>query len=483
MSILQEDSSAQKQGATIFFKRPEYRIALLCGVLAITFILLKRADALPVRNTRPIVFLELGSFVPYLFGCILVLLTQPQRGRWQWIEVGVILVGAALLRISLLATPPNFSGDAWRYLWDARVTLHGYSPYVYIPDAKPLVPLHDNLVYGQMGYHDVPTLYPPAAQALYLLSYLLAPSNIVVLKAIFLCFDLTTCGVLALLLKRKGLDPARCILYAWCPLPVVEFAVQGHIDVVMLTFVVLMVLCAQGTGYRARLLTGFLLGLATLTKLYPLIFLCAVLRRRDYVLLLTCLCTIIAGYIPFIILGHGQVFGFFSTYLNQHGGNGGIVLVAIQLAGERLMLSQGIITLVEHGVAGVLVIGMGAVVFILRLWKRMSVEMAILILIATIFSISSFVYPWYVTALIPWVALLLGRLWTETGKGLPRVSAKSVAVLAPWYFICTVDSEYLFLGKFAWNLYYILVYGGVCALLLIALVVGLSQRVHKNGSH
>jgi len=122
-------------------------------------------------------------------------------------------------------------------------------------------------------------------------------------------------------------------------------------------------------------------------------------------------------------------------------------------------------------------------VFILRLWKRMSVEMAILILIATIFSISSFVYPWYVTALIPWVALLLGRLWTETGKGLPRVSAKSVAVLAPWYFICTVDSEYLFLGKFAWNLYYILVYGGVCALLLIALVVGLSQRVHKNGSH
>jgi hypothetical protein len=480
MSILQEDSPVQKQA--VFFKHPEYRIALLCGVLAITLILLKRADALPVRNTGPIVFLELSSFVPYLFGCILVLLTRSQRGRWQWIEVCVILVGAALLRISLLATPPNFSGDAWRYLWDARVTLHGYSPYVYIPDAKPLVPLHDNLVYGQMGYHDVPTLYPPAAQALYLLSYLLAPSNIVILKAIFLCFDLTTCGVLALLLKRKGLDPARCILYAWCPLPVVEFAVQGHIDVVMLTFVVLMVLCAQGTGYRARLLTGFLLGLATLTKLYPLIFLGAVLHRRDYVLLLTCLCTIVAGYIPFIILGHGQVFGFFSTYLNQHGGNGGIVLVAIQLAGERLMLSQGIITLVEHGVAGVLVIGGVGVVFMLRLRKRISVEMAILILIATIFSISSFVYPWYVTVLIPWVALLLGPLWTETGKGLPCVSAKSIAVLAPWYFICTVDAEYLFLGKFAWSLYYILVYGGVCALLLIALVVALSQHVHKSRS-
>ena len=480
MSILQEEGSLQKQAPSILFKHPLYRIGLLCVVLLVTLFMLKMADALPVYSTGPIVFLWLSSFVPYLLGCIIILLTRPQRGCWQWIEIGIILIGAILLRASLLATPPNFSGDAWRYLWDARVALHGYSPYVYIPDAKPLVPLHDSLIYGQMGYHDVPTLYPPAAQAIYLFSYLLAPSNIFVLKAIFLCFDLTTCIVLALLLKRKGLDPARCLIYAWCPLPVVEFAVQGHIDVVMLTFVLLMILCAQGTGYKARLLTGFLLGLATLTKLYPLILLFAVLRRRDYVLLLTCICTIIAGYIPFIILGHGQVFGFFSTYLNQHGGNGGIVLVAIQLAGERLKLNQSIIALVEHAVAGVLVIVVALSIFILRLRERISMEGATLILIATIFSISSFVYPWYVTALVPWVALLLGPLWTQTSKGLPRLSAKSIAVLAPWYFICTVDSAYLFLGKFDWSLYYILVYGGVCVLLIIAAAVGFTISLRET---
>lgn len=452
-----------------------YRITLLCILLVLTLLMLKIADTLPVRHTGLIVFWWLGSFVPYLSGCILVLFTKPQRGRWQWLEVGIILTGAVLLRAALLATPPNFSGDAWRYLWDARVTLHGYNPYVFIPDAKPLIPLHDSLIYGQMGYHNVPTLYPPVAQAIYLVSYLLAPSNILVLKAIFLCFDLTTCVVLALLLKRKGLDPARCVIYAWCPLPIVEFAVQGHIDVVMLTFVTLLALFAQGTGHRACLLTGFLLGLAALTKLYPLILLCVVLRPRDYVLLFTCIVTIIAGYIPFIILGHGQVFGFFSTYLSQHGGNGGIVLVAIQLAGERLKLEQSVIALVEHGVAAVLVIMVASVVFVLRLRERISVEVGILILIATVFSISSFVYPWYVTALIPWVALLVGPLWTKTGKRLPRLNAKSIAVLAPWYFICTVDSAYLFLGKFDWSLYYILVYGGVCTFLTVAVVVGLSH--------
>ena len=475
MSILQEGSRLQKQATTLFFKYRVYRITLLCLLLILTLLMLKIADTLPVRHMGSIVFWWLGSFVPYLSSCILILLTKPQRGRWQWLEVGIILAGAVVLRASLLATPPNFSGDAWRYLWDARVTLHGYSPYVFIPDAKPLIPLHDSLVYGQMGYHDVPTLYPPAAQAIYLVSYLLAPSNILVLKAIFLCFDLTTCIVLALLLKRKGLDPARCVIYAWCPLPVVEFAVQGHIDVVMLTFITLLALCAQGTGHKARLLTGFLLGLATLTKLYPLILLCVVLRPRDYVLLLTCVVTIIAGYIPFIILGHGQVFGFFSTYLNQHGGNGGIVLVAIQLVGERLKLEQGVIALVEHGVAAVLVVVVASVVFVLRLRERISIEVGILVLIGTVFSISSFVYPWYVTALVPWVALLVGPLWTKMGKRLPRLNAKSIAVLAPWYFICTVDSAYLFLGKFDWSLYYILVYGGVCTFLIVAVVVGPSR--------
>ncbi|GAC1680109.1 MAG: hypothetical protein PVS3B1_20890 [Ktedonobacteraceae bacterium] len=475
MSTLREDSALQRQAIPVFVKHPLYRTALLCVALVLTFVLLKIADTLPVSNKEPIVFLWLGSFIPYLVGCALILLTRAPHGRWQWIELGIILGGAIALRASLLATPPGFSGDAWRYLWDARLTLHGYSPYVFIPDAKPLVPLHDNLVYGQMGYHDVPTLYPPAAQAIYLLSYLLAPSNIFVLKTIFLCFDLTTCVALAVLLKHKGLDPARCIIYAWCPLPIIEFAVQGHIDVVMLTFVVLMIVAAQGVGRGARILTGLLLGLATLTKLYPLIFLCVVLRRRDYALLLTCIVTIVAGYVPFIILGHGQVFGFFFTYLNQHGGNGGIVLVALQLLGERLGIAQGSIALIEHSVGAVPVAILALTVFALRRHARISMEAATLLLIGAIFSISSFVYPWYVSVLIPWVALLLQPVWTHAGKGLPTFNAQSLAVLATWYFICTVDASYLFLGKFDWSLYYLLIYGVVCLLLLFAAVVSIAH--------
>src|SRR5579864_8676086 len=41
--------------------------------------------------------------------------------------------------------------------------------------------------------------------------------------------------------------------------------------------------------------------------------------------LLTCLATIILGYLPFSILRHGQVLGFFSTYAGENTTNSGVV--------------------------------------------------------------------------------------------------------------------------------------------------------------
>jgi len=58
-------------------------------------------------------------------------------------------------------------------------------------------------------------------------------------------------------------------------LPIVEFAIQGHIDVITLTFTLLAVLSATNTSMRGRILTSFFIGLAALTKIYPLLLLAA----------------------------------------------------------------------------------------------------------------------------------------------------------------------------------------------------------------
>src|SRR5579859_3655750 len=332
MPVVQASHPSTVSDAPFSARHPWWRIAILCLLLLLSvalYIILISATPRSDNLIAPFLHIWMLCFLPYFVACAVVLATRPPGGQWRWIELGIILLGALIFRIMLLPLPPGLSHDSWRYLWDARVLLHGYSPYVYAPSDKVLLPLRDSLLYTNSRFRNVPTIYPPGAEAIYVLSYLLAPSNLFFLKGIFIVFDMVTCGALALLLARRGLDPRRVIIYAWCPLPVVEFAIQGHMDVITLMFMILAVLCAGFSWRGSRTLTGFLIGMATLTKIYPIFLLVVIMRRRDWPLLFTCLATIIVGYIPFLVLGHGQVLGYFATYSGEQGGNAGVVQLVV----------------------------------------------------------------------------------------------------------------------------------------------------------
>ncbi len=473
---------------------PWWRAVLLFVLLllsVVTYVTLTRAA--PTADDRITAFLQVWmiSFLPYVLACALVLATKSAMRPWHWIELSIIFGGALVLRVMLLPLPPGLSHDSWRYLWDARVILHGYSPYVYAPWDKALVPLRDALILGNSRFRDVPTIYPPGAEAVYVLSYLLAPSNLFVLKGIFVGFDMLTCGALALLLARRGLDPRRVIIYAWCPLPIVEFAIQGHVDVVTLTLTVLPVLAATSTMRGARTLTGILIGLGTLTKLYPILLLvvltCSINRhstgRRDWALLIACFATIILGYIPFLILGHGQVLGFFFTYAAEQGLNAGVTQQVVRWISIQRGLTLATTILLERIVDLLLLGSVSLVVLLLRLRERMSVESATLLLIGIFLSISSHVFPWYTAALFPWVAMLVGPLWTNHGTcSINRHSTgKGIAIAMVWYFTCTSLLGYFFNYTLDWSVYYALVYGVVVAGLGLATLVGVWHLLQKTG--
>jgi len=455
-------------------KRPWWRSCLLFVLLLFSIIIyVALIGAVPKADNRimPFLYVWIISFLPYFIACALVLATKPALGRWRWAELGIIFGGALVLRIMLLPLPPGLSHDSWRYLWDARVILHGYSPYVYAPLDGKLAALRDTLILGNSRFRNVPTIYPPGAQAVFVLSYLLAPSNLFVLKGIFVGFDMVTCGALALLLARRGLDPRRVILYAWCPLPIVEFAIQGHVDVITLTFTVLSVLTATSTMRGARALTGILIGLGTLTKFYPILLLVVLLRRREWTLkqsalLVACFATIILGYIPFLILGHGQVLGFFFTYAAEQGTNAGVIQQMVHWISFYLGLTLATTILLERIVDLVLLGTVSLAVLILRVRERISVEAATLLLIGIFLSISSHVFPWYTTALLPWVVMLVGPLWTRKG-----LNGKGIAIAAVWYFTTTSLLGYFFNYTFDWSLYYALVYGVVMGGLALAVTV------------
>ena len=472
-----------------------WRLPLLCALLlaSIGVSIAMAQNAAP--SDKPVIpadFLRLYflNFLPYLAACFVILRMRPPSGRQRQVELGLILLGGLVLRALLLPLPPNLSHDSWRYLWDARVTLHGYSPYVYAPDDSLFANLRD-FIYNNSRFRNVPTIYPPGAQASYLLSYLLAPSNLYVLKGIFMLFDLATCVTLMLLLKQWGLDPARAVLYAWCPLPIVEFALQGHVDALPIAFTMLTLLAASSDRRGARALTGFFLAMATLTKLYPLLFLVAVIRRRDWTLLLTCFATIALAYLPYLILGHGQVLGFFSTYASEHQPNAGPVQLIISWLNTNLGFHAKRTTLTEYAVDGLLVGATLLTLLILRLRSRISMEAATLILLGVIFVVSSHIYPWYTAAILPLVALLLTSLWRRTpyqttqggmmlGRRLPAPSSKGLAVAFAWYFACITPLSYFYGLTTDWSLYYLLVYDIPLLGLALAALIELVQWGRKR---
>ncbi len=488
MSIAQSScSSPNLAPATTSHRSPwqqQWRLPILCLLLLVSlcFMLFLRMTAPPIDTpVASWIVLWMLSFLPYLAASVLILATKPLEGRWRWVELGVILLGALVLRLILLPLPPNLSHDSWRYLWDARITLHGYSPYVYAPNSAELVHLR-NFIYANSRYRNVPTLYPPAAQAVYLLSYLITPDNLIIFKSILVLLEIVSCAALIVLLRSRGLDPSRCLIYAWCPLPIVEFAMQGHHEAITLVFTLLALVSSLSSSRWSALSTGLLVALAILTNIYPLLFLLVVLSRRNRVWIITCLATcgitVILSYVPYIILGHGRAFGFFTTYVSEYSWNGGCVLILTQWLNQHLQLNGVIAHILSYSVDLLLVGGVALAIWWQRQHQRISIEAAMLILIGTVFSVSTHVFPWYNPALLPWVALLVGPIWTSA-DGL---NAKGLATVVIWYFVCASISAYFITSNAFWPFYYLCVYDPVIIVLGIAVLVGFKHGYIKiNG--
>ena len=133
---------------------------------------------------------------------------------------------AVVFRICGLIGGPFFEDDFYRYLWDGYRFATTGTPYGAAPEAffvDPGVPAALHRVLDGINNPDLPTIYAPTTQAVFLLGYWLHPGSVTALQSILVLVDLTT---IALLLR---LAPTRSVmLYAWCPLVVKEIAFTAH---------------------------------------------------------------------------------------------------------------------------------------------------------------------------------------------------------------------------------------------------------------
>ena len=232
-----------------------------------------------------------------------------------------LLFWAIAFRLCGLIGGPFYEDDFYRYLWDGFRFATAGTPYGAAPEeffVDPAVPALFQGVLDGVNYPELPTIYAPVMQVVFLVAYWIKPASVAVLQAILIGVDL---AVVVLLLR---LAPARnVLLYAWCPLVVKEIAFTAHPDgvgVCLLLAAIVLVRNPVGASSR-QTPTGFddrpwtaerhrrwglaavLLGLAVATKTFALVLAPLILLGGRFRHWLIFAATLAAAYLPFVVAG------------------------------------------------------------------------------------------------------------------------------------------------------------------------------------
>jgi len=374
------------------------KVTVVLTALGIAMLVLYRV-AVHAKGVADLVwFLELVAvqIVIYLAAAWLSLRTKESR---TLLLLGLMF--ATLFRLSILFAPPYLSDDIYRYLWDGRVQAAGINPYRYIPADEALAHLRDDKVYPNINRRDTaPTIYPPVAEAVFLLVTRISES-VTWMKAVMIAFEAVAVWALIQLLTSFGFARQRVLIYAWHPLAIWEFAGSGHLDAMAVAFIALALLAHRKYGGTW---TGVFLACATCVKLFPAVLFPALFTRRNWKMPLAFAATIVVAYLPYLSVGPVKVFGYLPGYANERGMVNGeqyfLLAVARRVLGQQLPSSVYVIfAVVVLGVVSVWVMRdrSGGELGYLR--NGLIMASLFLLLVAPHFS-------WYFAWLIPFLCLI-----------------------------------------------------------------------------
>ncbi len=187
----------------------------------------------------------------------------------------IVALGTGL-RAILLPFGPLFDNDIYRYLWDGHVAAHGINPLLHAPASEQLAALR-TCYYGQIGFPEIGTIYPPFAQLVFLAAAKCHLTTPALFKLILIPFDIGTMALIVALLKRLGKPTGPLLLYAWSPLILKEIFNSCHIDIVMMS---LMLLAIYMVFVSRPALGGMALALSVMTKGVSILALPLLAKRR-----------------------------------------------------------------------------------------------------------------------------------------------------------------------------------------------------------
>lgn len=339
-----------------------------------------------------------GLFLLFLY------LTKKEL-NWQ-----TLITITILFRIVFLIATPNLSQDFYRFIWDGRLLLNGFNPYLYLPEAykaSTYIPPNQaaELVAG-MGNLNASHFsnYPPLNQLCFAIAALFSHKNIlgsiIVMRVLIILADIGVLYFGTKLLKALHLNPKSIFLYLLNPLIIIELTGNLHFEGIMIFFLIWSLYLLQQQQWKSVAIT---LSASISLKLLPLLFLPLYFQQFKtkklilFYTLIGIICLLL--FTPFIsenlISNYSKTIGlWFGTFEF----NGSIYLL-IREAGY-LIKGYNIIEIVGKVTPLIVLL---FVLFISFFRKNNSTQQLITALLFTLsfyLFTSSTIHPWYVAMLL-----------------------------------------------------------------------------------
>ena len=349
--------------------------------------------------------------------------------------VWVVGVVAVALRLFVGAAQPELSDDVHRYVFEGALVAEGQSPFAYAPSDPAREAFRETwrATYARINHPEVSAAYPPLAQAAF--AGVVAATGardegaraVRGLRCFFGLCDLGVGALLFALLARRGRPLALACVWAWSPLVVLEYAGSAHLDALALLFLVagllLFVRARDGGAGRARRKAGAmaLLGAGAGVKLLPVVALPFLLRdvRRPLQAALVFGATFL---VPVLVIGaleggyRGLGSGLGEYALRWESFN--LVFRWIEAPFDAFLSRDGSLfdaRRVARAVVGALFLALLARNFFGRVDALRATGLAL----AAFLVLTPTLHPWYLTWILPFLALELSVAWLFLAAAAP----------------------------------------------------------------
>lgn len=361
-----------------------FSTALLTGIFYILYAALENGEeSIPLY-----MFIYFEAFLLFFFAYYLIKKIKRQSPKAENYLALFFIISGVIFRLILFPASPSTSDDVYRYIWEGKILVSGYNPFTHSPSDAELTHLHSEMLPAKVSFPHMSAFYPPLSQLTFGLAYVISGESFWGLKLIYLLCEILTMLILLKLLQEKKKDLKLILMYAWLPLPIMEFFINIHLDPTGILFLILFIYAIEKNNFK---LGAIALAFSLLAKLYPLFLLPLLIKKIGLkslsFFLLIFISVLALFYLPFIYK-EIYIIGSLTKYLLRWEFNGSVFsLLKFLFNGEAARIACGILFALS-------------VISISILYKDFIKGVFGIFLCFIIFSAT--VYPWYLS----WLAAL-----------------------------------------------------------------------------